>query len=85
MSQSQSFCVPLSKLHPAAIAELQKVHPDALPISMEWRLRGGFSPDGEQGQVVIWWVPSSEPTKREAAKKAREAREAKRKAKVRGE
>jgi len=54
--KSNSFCVPFYKLEPAAIEELHKIHPGALPISVEYVVAG---PGWGAGQVVIWWVPGT--------------------------
>ncbi len=54
---NNSFCVSFDKLEPAIIKELRKVHPNALPISTEWFLKGI---NGNDGQVVIWWAEAGD-------------------------
>lgn len=51
---ASSFCVSFENLEAAVIAELHKTHPDALPVSVEWKL------SGSGGSAVVWWVESPE-------------------------
>lgn len=51
---NNSFCVGFEDLEEAAIKKLIRRHPEALPISVEWKV------EGDKGSCVVWWVPSPE-------------------------